>query len=95
MLKPPNASALVLERADRHDSGSCIRKSVGVRFSLWASKFLEGSVMRNLLILALFITCSVFTLSGCKRKTHDFAGVSNPSGPKYDVQVDPQRVAGK
>jgi len=51
--------------------------------------------MRNLLILALFITCSVFTLSGCKRKTHDFAGVSNPSGPKYDVQVDPQRVAGK
>ncbi len=75
--------ALVLELVDRHDSGSCVRKGVGVRFSPRA--FLRrGEIMR--LVIACML---VVFVAGCDRHSRPVAGKSAPTtGPNYTVKTE-------
>jgi hypothetical protein len=70
----------VLELVDRHDSGSCVRKGVGVRFSPRAS-LIRGFMKIVLLVLVALV------VTGCERYSRPVAGKKDApaSAPKYSV----------
>lgn len=71
----------MLELVDRHDSGSCVRKGVGVRFSPRAVQI--RGIMRLFLLVVVALT-----VVGCERYTRPVAGKKDApsSAPKYSVE---------
>ena len=70
----------MLELVDRHDSGSCVRKIVGVQVSprAGANELTEVFMRLRSLILAL---CAIALLAaaGCKRSTRPAGGTTGAS----------------
>ena len=85
----------MLELVDRHDSGSCVRKGVGVRVSPGARSKNLGARMKigflNLCLLFV-LTLILVNVTGCERRPKNYAGVSKDDpNIHYTVPVDPQR----
>ena len=79
--------ALVLKLVDRHDSGSCVRKDVGVQFSPRAIT-INGKTMKTRFLKRLsLILVLLLVLASCERNSRPYANTEPlKDGPQYSVK---------
>lgn len=91
----------MLELVDRHDSGSCIRKSVGVQISPRAPELVSISRSRDdwhgygmaKVKRTIFVASLAMVLSACDRRAVPYGGVTQPkNAPAWTVTLDPNRA---